>query len=117
MIVSDPAKDGRDVGEICGIDPIGITATTDVDAALALEADAVAYYGPTAEQARENIENMAKALRAGKDVVSTSMTNFVWWPTADRWMLEPMEAGVRRGRHVVLHDRHRSRASPTTSSR
>ncbi len=91
VIVSDPGKDGRDVGDICGIDPLGITATTDVDAALAIDADAVAYYGPTAEQARENIENMAKALRAGKDVVSTAMTNFVWWQTADRWMLEPME--------------------------
>jgi hypothetical protein len=97
VIVSDPDKDGRDVGEICGIDPIGITATTDIEAALAIEADAVAYYGPTAERARDNIENMAKALRTGKDVVSTSMTNFVWWPTADRWMLEPMEQACTEG--------------------
>ena len=97
VIVSDPDKDGRDVGDICGIDPVGITATTDIDAALALDADAVAYYGPTAEQARDNIENMAKALRAGKDVVSTAMTNFVWWPTADRWMLEPMEQACTEG--------------------
>ena len=56
VIVSDPDKDGRDVGDICGIDPVGITATTDVDAVLTLDADAVAYYGPTAEQARHNIE-------------------------------------------------------------
>ncbi|MGZ8763608.1 MAG: NAD(P)H-dependent amine dehydrogenase family protein [Acidimicrobiia bacterium] len=97
VIVSDPDKDGRDVGEICGSDPIGITATTDIDAALARDADAVAYYGPTAERARDNIENMAKALRTGKDVVSTSMTNFVWWPTADRWMLEPMEQACTDG--------------------
>ncbi len=97
VIVADPDKNGLDVGEICGIDPVGIAATTDIDAALALEADAVAYYGPTAEQARDNIENMSKALRSGKDVVSTSMTNFVWWPTADRWMLEPMEAACAAG--------------------
>jgi 4-hydroxy-tetrahydrodipicolinate reductase len=97
VIVSDPAKDGRDVGELCGTDPVGIAATTDVDAALGLEADAVAYFGPTAEFARQNIDNLTKALRAGKDVVSTAMTNFVWWPTADRWMLEPVEAACAEG--------------------
>jgi len=97
VIVADPDKHGRDAGDICGIAPTGVVASTDIDAALALEADAVAYYGPTAEQARDNIDNMTKALRAGKDVVSTSMTNFVWWPTADRWMAEPMEVACAEG--------------------
>ena len=31
-------KVGRDVGELCGIDPVGVTATDDVDALLALRA-------------------------------------------------------------------------------
>lgn len=97
VIVSNPAKDGRDVGELCGIGPVGITATTDVDAALALDADAVAYFGPTAELAGDNITNMSAALRSGRDVVSTSMTNFVWWPTADRWMVDTIEAACRVG--------------------
>lgn len=78
VIVHDPAKDGRDVGELIGLDPVGLRATTDVDSALALDADAVAYFGPTAEYARENIENMATALRAGKHVVSTAMTPWVY---------------------------------------
>ena len=34
--VSNPDKVGRDVGEICGIGPIGITATDDLDALIAL---------------------------------------------------------------------------------
>ena len=36
-------KDGVDVGEICGIDPVGVTATTDTEAILALDADCVVY--------------------------------------------------------------------------
>ncbi len=31
--VSNPDKVGRDAGEICGLDPIGIAATDDVDGA------------------------------------------------------------------------------------
>ena len=36
-------KDGKDVGELVGRDPIGVTATTDVDEILALDADCVVY--------------------------------------------------------------------------
>src|SRR5258707_1346756 len=39
--VTSAAKAGRDVGEICGLGPIGVRATDDVDAILALEADCV----------------------------------------------------------------------------
>ena len=37
--VSNPDKVGRDVGDICGLpEPVGITATDDVDALIALRA-------------------------------------------------------------------------------
>ncbi|HEY8217405.1 MAG TPA: dihydrodipicolinate reductase, partial [Acidimicrobiia bacterium] len=36
-------KVGRDVGELCGIDPLGVAATQDVDALLALQPDCVVY--------------------------------------------------------------------------
>ncbi|KAA0021903.1 NAD(P)H-dependent amine dehydrogenase family protein [Antrihabitans cavernicola] len=78
VIVHDSAKDGVDVGELIGGKSAGIAATTDVAAALALDADAVAYFGPTAEFAVQNIENMSAALRSGKHVVSTSMTPLVY---------------------------------------
>ena len=41
--VSSDEKAGRDVGEICGMDPLGVVATSDVDALLALDADCVMY--------------------------------------------------------------------------
>ena len=78
VIVHDPAKDGVDVGSLAGSEPVGLQAKTDVAAGLDNDADAVAYFGPTAEYAVENIENMARALRSGKHVVSTSMTPLVY---------------------------------------
>jgi 4-hydroxy-tetrahydrodipicolinate reductase len=77
--VSNPEKVGRDVGAICGLDgPIGLTATDDVDALIALKPDALVHYGPTAAQADANIDLITRFLRAGIDVCSTAMTPWVW---------------------------------------
>src|SRR4029450_9957210 len=64
VIVNDPAKDGKDVGELLGLAPTGMKATRDVDAALRLDADAVAYFGPTAGFAAAHPANMSRR-RAG----------------------------------------------------
>jgi len=59
--VSNPKKVGRDVGEICGLaEPVGITATDDVDALIALKPDALVHYGPTAAHADANIALMTR---------------------------------------------------------
>jgi 2,4-diaminopentanoate dehydrogenase len=76
--VSNPEKVGRDVGEICGVGPIGITATDDLDALVALAPDALVHYGPTAAHPRDNIRDIGAFLRAGIDVCSTAMTPWVW---------------------------------------
>jgi hypothetical protein len=76
--VSNPEKVGKDVGEICGIAPIGLFATDDVEALVALKPDALVHYGPTAAKADDNIALMSTFLRAGIDVCSTAMTPWVW---------------------------------------
>ncbi|MCW2797620.1 diacylglycerol kinase [Nocardioides sp.] len=76
--VSNPAKVGKDVGEICGLDPVGLAASDDLDALVALRPDALVHYGPTAQYADENIRVMSAFLRAGVDVCSTAMTPWVW---------------------------------------
>jgi hypothetical protein len=60
-------KVGRDVGELCGIDPVGITATDDVDALLALQPDCVVY-----NPMWKDTEEVARILEAGVNVVSTA---------------------------------------------
>jgi 2,4-diaminopentanoate dehydrogenase len=59
-------KVGRDVGELCGIEPIGVTATDDVEALLALEADCVSYMAY-----RPNFDHLERILESGANVVST----------------------------------------------
>ena len=62
-----PAKVGRDVGELCGIDPVGVTATDDVDALLALQPDAVVY-----NPMWPDVDELVRILEAGVNVVSTA---------------------------------------------
>jgi 2,4-diaminopentanoate dehydrogenase len=76
--VSNPDKVGKDVGEICGTAPIGITATDDLEALVALAPDALVHYGPTAAHPQDNIRDIGAFLRAGVDVCSTAMTPWVW---------------------------------------
>jgi len=63
--VHSPDKAGRDVGELAGIDPIGVTATDSMDDILALDADAVIYAPLMA-----NPDEVAALLRSGKNVVT-----------------------------------------------
>jgi hypothetical protein len=60
-------KVGRDVGELCGIEPVGITATDDVDALLALKPDCVVY-----NPKWPDVDEMARILAAGVNVVATA---------------------------------------------
>jgi hypothetical protein len=60
-------KVGRDVGELCGIDPVGVTATDDVDALMALRPDCVVY-----NPMWPSTDEMVRILDAGVNVVSTA---------------------------------------------
>ncbi len=43
VLVHGADKAGRDAGELCGLDPVGVAATRDIDDILALGADCVLY--------------------------------------------------------------------------
>jgi 2,4-diaminopentanoate dehydrogenase len=62
-----PDKVGRDVGELCGIAPLGVKATDDVDALLALKPDCVVYNAQFAD-----VDHLVRILGAGINVVTTS---------------------------------------------
>ncbi|MGZ4708218.1 MAG: NAD(P)H-dependent amine dehydrogenase family protein [Acidimicrobiales bacterium] len=63
--VYSAAKAGLDVGEICGIDPVGVVATDDIEAILALGADCVVYIPMLA-----NPDEVIRLLESGLDVVT-----------------------------------------------
>lgn len=62
-----PDKVGRDVGTLCGIEPIGVTATDDVDALLALGADCVVYTPKWPD-----VDALCRILGSGANVVATA---------------------------------------------
>lgn len=62
-----PDKVGVDVGELCGIDPVGVIATDDVDALLALRPDCVVYNPMWSDD-----DELVRILEAGVNVVSTA---------------------------------------------
>jgi len=62
-----PDKVGTDVGVLCGLDPIGITATNDVDALLALRPDCVVYNPMWLD-----VDEMVRILEAGVNISSTA---------------------------------------------
>ena len=62
-----PDKVGRDAGELCGIAPLGVVATDDVDALLALKPDCVVY-----QPMWINVDELVRILSAGVNVVTTA---------------------------------------------
>jgi len=69
--VSSAAKDGKDVGELAGLDPLGIAATTDKDALLALKPDCIVHTAMTDDRPFEAVEDLVGFLEAGINVVSS----------------------------------------------
>lgn len=59
-------KIGRDVGTLCGIEPLGIVATNDIDHLIALHPDCVSYM-----PFRPEIDHVVRILEAGINIVTT----------------------------------------------
>lgn len=60
-------KVGRDVGELCGVEAVGVAATDDVDALLAMKPDCVVY-----NPMWRDVDELVRILEAGVNVVSTA---------------------------------------------
>lgn len=86
-------KDGRDVGEIVGRAPLGVRATRDAEALLALQADCVLYAPVVANPAE-----VRRILESGKNVV----TPLGWFYPFHSKIVAQMEAACRKG-GVTLH--------------
>jgi hypothetical protein len=68
VFAHSPAKVGKDVAELCGLDePLGIVATDDVDALLAQRPDCVVY-----TPLHFDVDEVVRLLAAGTDVVTTA---------------------------------------------
>ena len=85
-------KDGTDVGTLIGREPVGVTASTDIDAVLAIDADCVLYSPLFADE-----QVVIRILQSGKNVV----TPLGWFfpPSAERDRFDE----ICRAAGVTLH--------------
>jgi hypothetical protein len=90
-------KAGRDAGDICGLPPTGVIATNDVDAVLALDADCVCYTATADLRPWEAVDDIARLLASGKNVVSSSLVQLLHPKTADKAMVERLSATCAEG--------------------
>lgn len=97
LVVHSDTKAGRDAGELCGIAPVGVSASQDPAALLAGDADVVAYAAAANLRPLEAIEDMASILRAGKNVVSCSVVPLVFPDAVDAALTDPLREAALAG--------------------
>ncbi len=95
--VMSGAKDGVDVGDICGIGPIGVKATTDKEAIYAMDADVVMYMALEEFGIEKPVDELCRLLSSGKNVVSTATTALIYPKAAGGDYLGRLEAAAQAG--------------------
>ena len=97
VLVHSPDKAGRDAGELAGLAPAGVAATTDPAEIVGLDADCVSYTATGDLRPDDAVADMARILEAGTNVVSTSVVPLVYPPSAPARYTEPLEAACKAG--------------------
>jgi 4-hydroxy-tetrahydrodipicolinate reductase len=97
--VSNPDKVGKDAGELAGLGrSLGVAATDDVDALVALAPDVVVHTAMADHRLVEALEDMQRILRAGINVVSSGPV-FLQYPygVVDDSMIAPVQQAAVEG--------------------
>jgi 2,4-diaminopentanoate dehydrogenase len=89
--VYDPDKIGRDAGELCGVDAVGVPATGRIEDVLAVDADCVIYMPRMFD-----IDDVCRLLESGANVVTTC-GQFHHPPSIDPAMRARVEDACRAG--------------------
>lgn len=97
LVVHSDLKAGRDAGELCGIDPVGVIATTDPTRLLGGDADVVVYAAAANLRPLEAVNDMVSILRAGKNVVSCSVVPLVYPNAVDPAFTDPLREAALAG--------------------
>ena len=105
VITSSPDKEGKDAATFARLDAeTGVSATTDVDAALA-GCDAVAYMASGDIRPDEAIADIERCLRAGKHVVTPSLYSLYDPRSGAAGVGGAPHRGRRGGRRVTARQR------------
>jgi 4-hydroxy-tetrahydrodipicolinate reductase len=97
--VSNPDKVGKDAGDLAGLGrPLGVAATNDAEALLALEPDVIVHSAASDSRPLEAIDDLRRLLRAGVNVVSSGPV-FLQYPygVVDDSMITPIQDAALAG--------------------
>ncbi|TXI40231.1 MAG: diacylglycerol kinase [Mycobacterium sp.] len=103
LVVSADEKVGRDAGELAGLDVVtGITATKDLDAALATNPDCAVYCAMGDNRMPQAMADVHKIAAAGINVVGTSpgVLQYPWGVMPDKY-IAPLEEAARQGNSSI----------------
>ena len=90
-------KGGQDAGDLCGLPPTGVIATNDTAEVLALGPDCVCYTATADLRPWEAVDDIARILASGANVVSSSLVQLLHPKTADKAMVERLTAACEKG--------------------
>ncbi|QIS11919.1 NAD(P)H-dependent amine dehydrogenase family protein [Nocardia arthritidis] len=101
--VSGPAKGGVDAGTLAGLEhPVGIRASTDPDAMLALRPDCVVYCAMTDNRLLEAVEDLRQILAAGVNVVACAPVFYQYpYGVLPDELLKPIEEAAAQGNSTL----------------
>ena len=95
-------KVGKDAGLLCGLDHIGVAATDDVEALLALGADCLLYYATTGNRDAEAVQDIVPFLERGTNVVSIAHYDVQYPAYGSPAFRDPLLAACERGKSSIL---------------
>ncbi|HEU5031737.1 MAG TPA: dihydrodipicolinate reductase [Spirillospora sp.] len=98
VLVHDPAKAGRDAGDLAGLGrDLGVAATTGIDAVLAAGPRAVVYAASGDVRPDDALADIVRAIRAGAVVVTPALYALYDQRNAPPEVREPVLAAVEDG--------------------
>lgn len=98
VIVHDPAKVGRDAGELGGLGhPLGVEATDDIEAVLAGRPQAVVYAASGDVRPDDALADITRAIRSGAVVVSPALYPLYDHRSAPPEFRDPVLAAIAEG--------------------
>jgi hypothetical protein len=95
--VHSDSKAGQDAGVLCGGKPVGVIATQDADALLALDADCICYTASSDIRPGQVVEDLCRMLASGKNVVNTSFVPLLFPKAAGDGVYDKLQAACLEG--------------------
>ncbi len=102
LVVHGDDKVDRDAGELAGLAPIGVRATRDLDAAVAVGADAVCYMPTTHGRFKAALGEVEHLLESGINVATTAFGLLINPAAARPDVVARLDAAARGGGATLL---------------